>query len=228
MLAVVVIAIVGMMIVPLPTFLLDILLTINISLSVIILLISLYIPGALHICGLPDAAADHHDVPAGADRLDHAPHPAPRRRRRGDATRSATSWSAATSSSARIIFLILTMVHFIVIAKGSERVAEVAARFTLDAMPGKQMSIDADLRAGVDRHGGGQEQAPRPRAREPALRRDGRRDEVRQGRRHRRHHHHRHQHRRRPHHRRDAEGPVGRATRRRSTPCSPSATAWWA
>ena len=48
-----------------------------------------------------------------------------------------------------VIFLILTLVQFIVIAKGSERVAEVAARFTLDAMPGKQMSIDADVRAGL-------------------------------------------------------------------------------
>lgn len=48
-----------------------------------------------------------------------------------------------------IIFLILVVVQFIVITKGSERVAEVAARFTLDAMPGKQMSIDADLNAGL-------------------------------------------------------------------------------
>jgi type III secretion protein V len=48
-----------------------------------------------------------------------------------------------------VIFLILTLIQFLVIAKGSERVSEVAARFTLDAMPGKQMSIDADLRAGA-------------------------------------------------------------------------------
>lgn len=48
-----------------------------------------------------------------------------------------------------VVFLILTVVQFLVIAKGAERVAEVGARFTLDAMPGKQMSIDADLRAGV-------------------------------------------------------------------------------
>ena len=47
-----------------------------------------------------------------------------------------------------VVFLILTIVQFLVIAKGAERVAEVA-RFTLDAMPGKQMSIDADMRAGV-------------------------------------------------------------------------------
>ena len=48
-----------------------------------------------------------------------------------------------------VVFLILVIVQFIVITKGSERVAEVAARFTLDAMPGKQMSIDADLNAGL-------------------------------------------------------------------------------
>ena len=48
-----------------------------------------------------------------------------------------------------VIFLIITFVQFIVITKGAERVAEVSARFTLDAMPGKQMSIDADMRAGI-------------------------------------------------------------------------------
>ena len=48
-----------------------------------------------------------------------------------------------------IIFLILVVIQFVVITKGAERVAEVAARFTLDAMPGKQMSIDADLNSGL-------------------------------------------------------------------------------
>src|SRR5690606_27432119 len=48
-----------------------------------------------------------------------------------------------------VVFIILVVINFIVITKGSGRVAEVAARFTLDAMPGKQMSIDADLNAGV-------------------------------------------------------------------------------
>jgi flagellar biosynthesis protein FlhA len=52
-----------------------------------------------------------------------------------------------------IIFLILVVINFVVITKGSGRIAEVAARFTLDAMPGKQMSIDADLRSGlIDTH----------------------------------------------------------------------------
>ena len=48
-----------------------------------------------------------------------------------------------------VVFLILVIINFIVITKGSERVSEVAASFTLDAMPGKQMSIDADLNAGM-------------------------------------------------------------------------------
>ena len=48
-----------------------------------------------------------------------------------------------------VVFLILTVIQFLVVAKGAERVAEVAARFTLDALPGKQLSIDADIRAGA-------------------------------------------------------------------------------
>ena len=48
-----------------------------------------------------------------------------------------------------VVFLVISLVQFIVIAKGSERVAEVSARFTLDALPGKQMSIDADVRSGL-------------------------------------------------------------------------------
>ena len=51
-----------------------------------------------------------------------------------------------------IVFLILVLINFVVITKGAGRIAEVAARFTLDAMPGKQMSIDADLRAARRRH----------------------------------------------------------------------------
>ena len=62
--------------------------------------------------------------------------------------RSAASSSPATCVVGAVIFFILTMIQFVVISKGAERVAEVAARFTLDAMPGKQMAIDAELRAG--------------------------------------------------------------------------------
>ena len=82
-----------------------------------------------------------------------------------------------------VIFLILVVIQFVVITNGAGRVAEVAARFTLDAMPGKQMAIDADLNAGLITD----EQARARRAeiaqRGGLLRRDGRRLEVRQGRR---------------------------------------------
>ena len=148
-LALVVVAIVGMMIVPLPTHLLDILLTFNIASSVMVLLVVVVRAERAAASVVPDAAAHHDDVPAGARRLDDplilldgdAGRGGPRvrqlrgarqlRRRRGH-LHHPRSWC-----------------NFIVISKGAERVAEVAARFTLDAMPGKQMSIDADLRAGA-------------------------------------------------------------------------------
>ena len=63
--------------------------------------------------------------------------------------RSASSWSAATWWSGLVIFLILIVIQFIVITKGAGRVSEVAARFTLDSMPGKQMAIDAEMNAGL-------------------------------------------------------------------------------
>ncbi|MFZ5441646.1 MAG: type III secretion system export apparatus subunit SctV [Myxococcota bacterium] len=146
-LAVVVMAIIGMLIVPLPTFLLDILLTINISLSVIILLISLYIPGALQISIFPTllliTTMYRLALTVSTTRLILSV---------GDAGEVVYAFGNFVARGnfvvGGIVFVILVIVNFIVIAKGSERVAEVAARFTLDAMPGKQMSIDADLRAG--------------------------------------------------------------------------------
>ncbi len=146
-LAVIVIAIVGMMIVPLPTILLDVLLTINISLSVIILLISLYIPTALRISIFPTllliTTMYRLALTVSTTRLILST---------GDAGEVVYSFGNFVARGnfvvGGIVFVILVIVNFIVIAKGSERVAEVAARFTLDAMPGKQMSIDADLRAG--------------------------------------------------------------------------------
>lgn len=104
-----------------------------------------------------------------------------------------------------VVFLILTIVQFLVIAKGAERVAEVGARFTLDAMPGKQMSIDADMRARGHRHGGS---AAPPRAHQsgkPDVRRHGRRHEVRKRRLHRRDDHRRREYRGRHDHRHHPE-----------------------
>jgi type III secretion protein V len=146
-LAVVVVAIIGMMLVPLPTFLLDILLTVNISLSVIILLISLYIPGALKISVFPTllliTTMYRLALTVSTTRLILSTGNA------GEVVYAFGNFVARGNFVVGgIIFVILVIVNFIVIAKGAERVSEVAARFTLDAMPGKQMSIDADMRAG--------------------------------------------------------------------------------
>ena len=88
-----------------------------------------------------------------------------------------------------VIFLILIVIQFIVITNGAGRVAEVAARFTLDAMPGKQMAIDADLNSGLIDEDGGQAPPQGDRRRSRLLRRDGRCVEVREGRRDRGHRH---------------------------------------
>ncbi len=82
-----------------------------------------------------------------------------------------------------VIFLILVVIQFVVVTNGAGRVAEVGARFTLDAMPGKQMAIDADLNAGLITDDQARAAALGDRARGRLLRRDGRRFEVRQGRR---------------------------------------------
>ena len=90
-----------------------------------------------------------------------------------------------------VIFLILIVIQFIVITNGAGRVAEVAARFTLDAMPGKQMAIDADLNSGLINETEAKRRRKRGRRRSRLLRRDGRCVEVREGRRDRGHRHRR-------------------------------------
>ncbi len=146
-LACVVVAIVGMMIVPLPPLLLDVLLTINISLSVVLLLISLYVPTALRLSVFPTllliTTMYRLALTISTTRLILLT---------GDPGEVVIAFGNFVVQGnfvvGLVIFIILVIVNFIVISKGSERVAEVAARFTLDAMPGKQMSIDADMRAG--------------------------------------------------------------------------------
>ncbi|MFL5347208.1 MAG: type III secretion system export apparatus subunit SctV [Hyalangium sp.] len=146
-LALVVVAIVGMMIVPLPTHLLDVLLTFNISIGVVLLLISLYVPAALQLSVFPTllliTTMYRLALTISTTRLILLT---------GDPGEVVVAFGKFVVQGnfvvGAIIFVILVVVNFIVISKGSERVAEVAARFTLDAMPGKQMSIDADLRAG--------------------------------------------------------------------------------
>ncbi len=139
---------VGLMIVPLPTFLLDIFLTINITVAVTILMVSIYIASPTQIASFPTllliTTLYRLSLDISATRLILL---------KADAGEVIRSFGMFVVSGnfvvGAVIFLIITLVQFIVITKGAERVAEVSARFTLDAMPGKQMSIDADLRAGI-------------------------------------------------------------------------------
>ena len=143
----VVASIFGMIIVPMPTWLLDILLVINLSLGMVILLVSLYINNSLQIASFPTilliSTLYRLALNISSTRLILL---------YGDAGEVIQAFGQFVAGGnfvvGGILFLIITLVNFLVIAKGAERVSEVAARFTLDAMPGKQMSIDADLRAG--------------------------------------------------------------------------------
>ncbi len=143
-----VIGIVLMMVVPVPIPLLDVLLIINITLALMILLVGMNTTDALQFSIFPALllittlfrlalnVSTTRNILANADA--------------GNVVRTFGSFVAEGNIVVGfVVFLILVLVQFIVITKGSERVAEVAARFTLDAMPGKQMSIDADLNAGL-------------------------------------------------------------------------------
>ena len=149
-------AMVGMMIVPLPTWLLDILLTINITIAVTLLMVSIYISQATQIASYPTllliTTLYRLALDISATRLILLQANA------GEVIRAFGMFVVSGNFVVgAVIFLIITLVQFIVITKGAERVAEVSARFTLDAMPGKQMSIDADIRAGIiDFHEGKQ------------------------------------------------------------------------
>ncbi len=180
--AVVVVGIVVMMIVPLPPWLLDILLTANISAALAIVLATLYTTEPLQFSVFPSlllvATLFRLALNISATRLILL---------HGEAGEVISSFGAFVVGGnvvvGLIVFMILIVMQFVVITNGAGRVAEVAARFTLDAMPGKQMAIDADLNAGVitDEEA---TQAPRDhRQGGRLLRRHGRRVQVREGRR---------------------------------------------
>lgn len=143
-----VIAVVIMLIVPLPDWLLDVLLTFNIAASVVVLLVSIFTTQALQFSSLPTllliATLFRISLNVSTTRLLLLT---------GEAGQVILRFGqfviGGNTAVGLIIFLILIVVQFIVITKGAERVSEVAARFTLDAMPGKQMAIDADLNAGL-------------------------------------------------------------------------------
>jgi flagellar biosynthesis protein FlhA len=143
-----VIMIVIMMVIPLPPVLLDFLLIINISLSLTILLIAMNIKAPLEFSIFPSllllTTLFRLALNVSTTRLILS------NAEGGKVIEAFGSFVIGGNVVVGfVVFLILIIIQFIVITKGSERVAEVAARFTLDAMPGKQMSIDADLNTGI-------------------------------------------------------------------------------
>lgn len=147
-LALFVVAIAVMLLIPLPTLLLDLLLAVNIGFAVLLLLVGLYIPNALSLLSFPSllllSTLFRLALNVASTRLILS---------QGDAGTVIEAFGTFLISGELvvgiIIFVIITAVNFIVIARGAGRVSEVAARFALDALPGKQMAIDSDLRAGL-------------------------------------------------------------------------------
>src|ERR1700754_2633688 len=150
---VLIVMILGMMILPLPAFLLDLLFTFNIALSVMVLLVSMYTMKPLDFAAFPSVLLfstllrlslnvastrvvllEGHTGPDAAGKVIEA---------------FGHFLVGGNFAVGIVVFVILMVINFMVITKGAGRIAEVSARFTLDAMPGKQMSIDADLNAGM-------------------------------------------------------------------------------
>ena len=148
-----IVLILAMLVLPLPTFLLDILFTFNIALSIMVLLVSLSTKKALDFAAFPTVLLlstllrlslnvastrvvllEGHTGPDAAGKVIEA---------------FGHFLVGGNYTVGIIVFVILVVINFIVITKGAGRIAEVSARFTLDAMPGKQMAIDADLNAGL-------------------------------------------------------------------------------
>ncbi len=143
-----VLSITAMLVMPLPTGLLDFLLVINISFSLLLLLAGLYMPNALALLSFPSllllTTLFRLGLNVASTRLILS---------QGNAGHVIEAFGTflvrGEIAIGIIIFLIITIVNFIVIARGSSRVSEVAARFALDSLPGKQMAIDSDLRSGL-------------------------------------------------------------------------------
>lgn len=159
-----IIMILAMMVLPLPTFILDVLFTFNIALAIIVLLVSLYSKDPLDFAAFPTVLLittllrlslnvastrvvllDGHTGPDAAGKVIEA---------------FGHFLVGGNYAVGLVVFIILVVINFVVITKGAGRIAEVSARFTLDAMPGKQMAIDADLNAGLI----GEEEARKRRA----------------------------------------------------------------
>ena len=148
MLACLIVSVIFMMVIPLPTGLMDALIAINIMTGMLLLMVSMYIPSPLSFSSFPSVllvtTLFRLAISISTTRLILL---------NADAGEIIFAFGNFVVQGnfivGAVIFLIITIVQFMVITKGAERVAEVSARFSLDAMPGKQMSIDGDMRAGV-------------------------------------------------------------------------------
>nr|WP_245994832.1 FHIPEP family type III secretion protein [Yersinia hibernica] len=148
MVLIIMVMVIAMLIIPLPTILVDLLIGLNIMISVLIFMGSFYITRVLDFRSFPSilliSTLFRLALSISTSRLILLEADA------GDIIATFGEFVIQDNLVVgMVVFSIVTIVQFIVITKGSERIAEVAARFSLDAMPGKQMSIDADLRAGV-------------------------------------------------------------------------------
>jgi type III secretion protein V len=148
LLVVLLVSVIFMMILPLPTLVVDFLIAANMSLAAILLMVAIYIQSPLSFSAFPSVllitTLFRLALSITTTRLILL---------QADAGAIIDTFGnfvvAGNLIVGLVIFLIITIVQFVVITKGSERVAEVSARFSLDAMPGKQMSIDSDMRAGL-------------------------------------------------------------------------------
>ncbi len=150
---VIMLAMLAMMMLPLPPFILDMLFSFNIALSLVILLAVIYVMRPLEFAAFPTVVLmatllrlalniastrvvllHGHDGPGAAGKVIEA---------------FGEFVIGGNFAVGLVVFAILTIINFVVVTKGATRVSEVTARFTLDAMPGKQMAIDADLNAGL-------------------------------------------------------------------------------
>ncbi len=143
-----IVAIIALMIMPLPLLVIDILVGISISLAIGLLLVAIYIPSPVAFSSFPSVI-----MLTTLFRLSLSIAITKQILLDADAGNIVDTFGNIVAGGnlvvGLVVFLIITVVQFIVIAKGAERVAEVAARFSLDAMPGKQLSIDSDLRSGL-------------------------------------------------------------------------------
>src|ERR687887_1119776 len=146
-----VVVVVVMMVVPLPAALVDLVITMNIAAALAILIVTMYVPHALDFAAFPSllllTTLLRLAINVSVSRLIllHAD--------AGGVIHAFGSFVAGGNLVVGlVVFLILVIIQFVVITNGAGRVAEVAARFTLDGMPGRQMAIDADLASGLIDH----------------------------------------------------------------------------